>query len=94
MNVTDITILIAVIALSLWPLAFLVFRIRHERRKRKSRLDRMTKDDMEDIDTQELVATVLKEIGVSPKPTRKATLCSSIRAMISILPWRTRRVSS
>ena len=31
---TDLTILIAVIALALWPLAFLVFRIRHERKKR------------------------------------------------------------
>lgn len=74
MNVTDITILIAVIALSLWPLAFLVFRIRHERRKRKSRLDRMTKDDMEDIDTQELVVTVLKEIGCQPETNEEGHL--------------------
>ena len=27
---TDLTILIAVIALALWPLAFLVLRIRHD----------------------------------------------------------------
>ena len=39
---TDLTILIAVIALALWPLAFLVLRIRHERKKRRDRLDRMT----------------------------------------------------
>ena len=38
---TDLTILIAVIALALWPLAFLVLRIRHERKKRRDRLDRM-----------------------------------------------------
>lgn len=29
---TDLTILIAVIALALWPFAFLVLRIRHERK--------------------------------------------------------------
>ena len=33
---TDLTILIAVIALALWPLAFLVLRIRHERKKRET----------------------------------------------------------
>ena len=48
---TDLTILIAVIALALWPLAFLVLRIRHERKKRRDRLDRMTKEDLEDIHT-------------------------------------------
>lgn len=29
---TDLTILIAVIALALWPLTFLLLRIRHERK--------------------------------------------------------------
>jgi len=29
---TDLTILIAVIALAMWPLAFLILRIRHERK--------------------------------------------------------------
>ena len=48
---TDLTILIAVIALALWPRAFLVLRIRHERKKRRDRLDRMTKEDLEDIGT-------------------------------------------
>ena len=37
---TDLTILIAVIALALWPLTFLLLRIRHERKKRRDHLDR------------------------------------------------------
>ena len=64
---TDLTILIAVIALALWPLAFLVLRIRHERKKRRNRLDRMTKEDLEDIGTEELVIAVLKKIGCQPE---------------------------
>ena len=64
---TDLTILIAVIALALWPLAFLVLRIRHERKKRRDRLDRMTKEDLEDIGTEELVIAVLKKIGCQPE---------------------------
>ena len=64
---TDLTILIAVIALALWPLAFLVLRIRHERKKRRDRLDRMTKEDLEDIGTEELVIAVLIKIGCQPE---------------------------
>ena len=70
---TDLTILIAVIALALWPLAFLVLRIRHERKKRRDRLDRMTKEDLEDIGTEELghlemVGTVLYQLTRSMTP--------------------------
>lgn len=64
---TDLTILIAVIALALWPVTFLFLRIRHEQKKRKGRLDRMTKEDLEDIDTLELVTAVLKKIGCQPE---------------------------
>ena len=60
---TDLTILIAVIALALWPLAFLVLRIRHERKKRRDRLDRMTKEDLEDIGTEEEGHIVFKYQG-------------------------------
>lgn len=67
MDMTDLTILIAVIALSIWPLAFLIFRIRHDRKKRKERLDRMTKEELECIGTAELVTTVLKKIGCQPE---------------------------
>ena len=85
---TDLTILIAVIALALWPLAFLVLRIRHERKKRRDRLDRMTKEDLEDIGTEELV------IAVSRKPMRKDILSLNIKVMIFILRWRMRPGSS
>ncbi len=90
---TDLTILIAVIALALWPLAFLVLRIRHERKKRRDRLDRMTKEDLEDIGTEELVIAVLKK-AVSRKPMRKDILSLNIKVMIFILRWRMRPGSS
>ena len=64
---TDLTILIAVIALALWPLTFLLLRIRHERKKRRDHLDRMTKEDLEEIGTEELVIAVLKKIGCQPE---------------------------
>ena len=64
---TDLTILIAVIALALWPLTFLVLRIRHERKKRRERLDRMTQEELEDIETEDLVTTVLCNIGCQPE---------------------------
>ena len=90
---TDLTILIAVIALALWPLAFLVLRIRHERKKRRDRLDRMTKEDLEDIGTEELVIAVLKKIGCQPE-MRKDILSLNIKVMIFILRWRMRPGSS
>ncbi len=64
---TDLTILIAVIALALWPLTFLLLRIRHERKKRRDHLDRMTKEDLEEIGTEELVIAVLRKIGCQPE---------------------------
>lgn len=66
-NMTDLTILIAVIALAMWPMAFLILRIRHERKKRRDHLDRMTKEELEDIGTEELVIAVLKKIGCQPE---------------------------
>lgn len=71
---TDLTILIAVIALALWPVTFLFLRIRHEQKKRKGRLDRMTKEDLEDIDTLELVTAVLKKIGCQPETNEEGHL--------------------
>ena len=64
---TDLTILIAVIALALWPLPFLLLRIRHERKKRRDHLDRMTKVDLGEIKTEKLVIAVLKKIGCQPE---------------------------
>ena len=84
---TDLTILIAVIALALWPLAFLVLRIRHERKKRRDRLDRMTKEDLEDIGTEELVIAVLKKIGCQPE-TNAITAIRMVRSVISVCDLR------
>ena len=41
-NITDITVLIAVIALALWPVVLFLLRFMHERRKRMEHLDQMT----------------------------------------------------
>lgn len=82
---TDLTILIAVIALALWPLTFLLLRIRHERKKRRDHLDRMTKEDLEEIGTEELVIAVLKKIVANPRQMKRGISCLSIREMIFIL---------
>lgn len=66
-NITDITILIAVIALALWPVVLFVLRVVHERSKRAERLDRMTKNKLDEISTQELVVRTLKKIGCQPE---------------------------
>jgi RNA polymerase sigma factor (sigma-70 family) len=81
---TDLTILIAVIALALWPLAFLVLRIRHERKKRRNRLDRMTKEDLEDIGTEELVIAVLKKIGCQPETNEEGKSYKEIADILQI----------
>ena len=41
-NITDVTILIAVIALALWPIVLFLMRFMHERRKRLDHIERMT----------------------------------------------------
>ena len=42
-NITDITILIAVIALAMWPVVLLVLKTMNIRKKRLEHLERMTK---------------------------------------------------
>ena len=66
-HITDITILIAVIALSLWPIVLFILRFLHERNKRLERLDRLTKNELDDISTQELVTQTLQKIGCQPE---------------------------
>lgn len=70
-NITDITILIAVIALALWPIVLFFLRTMHERRKRLEHLDQMTKDELDEISTKDLVTNVLKKSDANPKKTRK-----------------------
>lgn len=59
-NITDITVLIAVIALALWYVVLFLLRFMHERRKRMEHLDQMTKDELDEISTKDLVVNVLK----------------------------------
>lgn len=66
-NITDITILIAVIALTMWPVVLLVLKTMNIRKKRLEHLERMTKTELESISTQELVISVLKKIGCQPE---------------------------
>lgn len=64
---TDITILIAVIALALWPLVFLASRIMHERRKRLEHPEWITSEEMENMTTPDLVIATLKQLGCQPE---------------------------
>ena len=45
-NITDITILIAVIALAMWPVVLLVLKTMNIRKKRLEHLERMTKTEL------------------------------------------------
>ncbi|MEJ8739309.1 MULTISPECIES: hypothetical protein [unclassified Phocaeicola] len=64
---TDITILIAVIALALWPIVLFLLKTISIRKKRLEHLERMTKNELDNISTQDLVISVLKKIGCQPE---------------------------
>lgn len=66
-NISDITLLIAVIALAMWPLVLFVLKIISKRKKELMHLDRMTRSELDDVTTQELVIRTLKEIGCQPE---------------------------
>lgn len=66
-NITDITILIAVIALALWPIVLFLLKTISIRKKRLEHLERMTKNELDNISTQDLVISVLKKIGCQPE---------------------------
>lgn len=66
-NITDITILIAVIALALWPVVLFLLKTMNVRKKRLEHLERMTKNELDEISTQDLVVSVLKKIGCQPE---------------------------
>ena len=73
-NITDITVLIAVIALALWPVVLFLLRFMHERRKRMEHLDQMTKDELDEISTKDLVVNVLKKIGCQPEENEEGQI--------------------
>ena len=60
-NISDITLLIAVIALAMWPVILLALRFIKERRMRLEHIERLTKNELDDISTKELVISVLKK---------------------------------
>lgn len=66
-NITDITILIAVIALALWPVVLFLLKTINIRKKRLEHLERMTKNELDEISTQDLVISVLKKTGCQPE---------------------------
>ena len=66
-SITDITMLIAVLALALWPVFFIVSKYLRERQKRLEYLEKMTKDELDEITTKDLVISVLENIGCQPK---------------------------
>lgn len=66
-NLSDISLLIAVIALAMWPVILLALRFIKERRMRLEHIERMTKNELDDISTKELVISVLKKIGCQPE---------------------------
>ena len=73
-NISQITLLIAVIALAMWPVVLFVLRLLHERRKKLECIERMTKDELDDISTKQLVVSVLKKIGCQPKENEEGNI--------------------
>ena len=66
-HINEITLLIAVIALAMWPVVLFALRYLKERRTRLEHIERMTKNELDDISTKELVISVLKKIGCQPE---------------------------
>lgn len=66
-DISQITLLIAVIALALWPIVLFLLKILRERHKKLECIERLTKDELDEISTKELVTSVLKKIGCQPK---------------------------
>ena len=66
-TIKDLTILIAVIALALWPVVLFVIKFIHERRMRLENLEKMTQDELDNVKTADLVVSVLKKIGCQPE---------------------------
>lgn len=73
-NISQITLLIAVIALAMWPIILFVLRFLHERRKKLECIEQMTKDELDDISTKQLVVSVLKKIGCQPKENEEGNI--------------------
>lgn len=66
-DISNITLLIAVIALALWPIVLFTMYILKKRQKRLEHIERMTRNELDNITTQDLVISVLKKIGCQPE---------------------------
>lgn len=93
-HLNEITLLIAVIALALWPVVLFILRFWHERRKQLEHIERMTKDELDEITTKDLVISVLKKIGCQPKVNEEITSPSNTKETISTLPPKKKTASS
>lgn len=71
----DITLLVAVTALALWPPLFLVIYLIYQRRKRKSHLHKLSGEEMEDVSTKDLVTRALKRLGCQPNENEDGHIC-------------------
>ena len=68
---TELTILIAVIALSVWPIVL----FQYIRKKQKEIIEHLTNDELDDISTQDIVITVLQQIGCQPQLNEEGHIC-------------------
>lgn len=66
-NISEITLLIAVIALALWPVILFALRYLNIRRKRLEHIERLTKDELDEVSTNDLVISTLKKSDASPR---------------------------
>ena len=73
-NISQITLLIAVIALALWPIVLFLLRIFNTRRKKLEHIERLTKGELDDISTKALVTSVLQKIGCQPKENEEGNI--------------------
>lgn len=74
-HLNEITLLIAVIALALWPVVLFALNILKKRHKRLEYIERLTKDELEDVSTKELVISTLKKIGCQPEVNEDEHIC-------------------
>lgn len=90
---TDLTILIAVIALALWPLAFLVLRIRHER-KNVETVGPYDKGRLGGYRYGRAGYSCAQKIGCQPETNEEGHIVFKYQGDDFILRWRMRPGSS
>ena len=92
---TDLTILIAVIALALWPIVFLISRILHERNKRAKpsgdTASAETEEVTEEMTTSALIMSILQQLGCQPEVNEENHI--SFQVSGRRFPCRSRRRS-